>query len=280
MSSGGYIPPAGGSGDVVGPASATDDAIATFDGATGKLLQNTSMTCAGNTLALATGPSGFLQRSGLNNGNGDAFTIRAEANMSGTGRIMVWESNNGSLERASLSGTGTLTLAGGLAPNTFVTMGAGAAQPRVAGPLELDYTPVPNTGAAPEVLQSWPLPANALNANGRGIRVTAHGAFATNANAKDVRLNFGGGLLTLNAIAGTGAFWHYEAFIYRTGSNAQTAIINAWVLEAGATTPRFIHGIVNATENDAANITISTEATTATAAADITSVFLLVEALP
>lgn len=37
-------PPAGGAGDVVGPASATDNALARFDGTTGKLIQNSGTT--------------------------------------------------------------------------------------------------------------------------------------------------------------------------------------------------------------------------------------------
>lgn len=38
--------PTGGFGDVVGPGSATDNAIARFDSTTGKLIQNSTMTCA------------------------------------------------------------------------------------------------------------------------------------------------------------------------------------------------------------------------------------------
>ncbi|MCX7646859.1 MAG: phage tail repeat domain-containing protein, partial [Rhodobacteraceae bacterium] len=37
-------PPGGGTGDVVGPASATNDALARFDGATGKLIQGSALT--------------------------------------------------------------------------------------------------------------------------------------------------------------------------------------------------------------------------------------------
>lgn len=40
---GGYSTPAG-TGDVVGPGSATDNAIARFDGTTGKLIQNSAVT--------------------------------------------------------------------------------------------------------------------------------------------------------------------------------------------------------------------------------------------
>lgn len=39
-----FLPQAGGDGDVVGPASSTDNAIAVFDGTTGKLLESSSAT--------------------------------------------------------------------------------------------------------------------------------------------------------------------------------------------------------------------------------------------
>ena len=43
----------GGTGDVVGPASAVDDRIATFDGTTGKLIQDSGTTLADITTALS-----------------------------------------------------------------------------------------------------------------------------------------------------------------------------------------------------------------------------------
>lgn len=47
----------GGAGDVAGPASATDNAVARFDGTTGKILQDSSVTIddAGILVAIATG---------------------------------------------------------------------------------------------------------------------------------------------------------------------------------------------------------------------------------
>jgi hypothetical protein len=51
---------AGASGDVVGPASATDKAIATFDGTTGKLIQNNSGVTITAGILTATGFSGPL----------------------------------------------------------------------------------------------------------------------------------------------------------------------------------------------------------------------------
>jgi hypothetical protein len=49
------VPPGGGGGgDTVGPASSTDNAIARFDGTTGKLLQNSSATISDSGLLTAT----------------------------------------------------------------------------------------------------------------------------------------------------------------------------------------------------------------------------------
>jgi hypothetical protein len=45
----------GGSGDVVGPASATDNAVARFDGTTGKLIQNSAVTIADTSGNITTG---------------------------------------------------------------------------------------------------------------------------------------------------------------------------------------------------------------------------------
>jgi len=44
-----------GTGDVVGPASATDNAIATFDGTTGKVIQNTGATLSGTSMTFTSG---------------------------------------------------------------------------------------------------------------------------------------------------------------------------------------------------------------------------------
>lgn len=48
----------GGSGDVVGPASSTDNAIAAFDGATGKLLKNSNLLVGAGTLTFPGAVSG------------------------------------------------------------------------------------------------------------------------------------------------------------------------------------------------------------------------------
>lgn len=65
----------GGSGDVVGPASSTDNAIARFDSTTGKLLQNSSATIDDSGNLAANNFSG--SSSGTNTGDETAVSIRA-----------------------------------------------------------------------------------------------------------------------------------------------------------------------------------------------------------
>lgn len=73
---------ASGSGDVVGPASSTDNALVRFDSTTGKLIQNGTITqsdtgdlAAVNSIALDTTPSGSLSAQGQMMWNSDEETI-------------------------------------------------------------------------------------------------------------------------------------------------------------------------------------------------------------
>ena len=76
----------GGTGDVVGPASSTDNAIARFDGATGKLIQNSGVTVAdGLTGGVIVGSTGATDNAILiANGTGgstlEASTLTIDTN--------------------------------------------------------------------------------------------------------------------------------------------------------------------------------------------------------
>lgn len=113
-------------GDVVGPASATDNAVALFDGATGKLLKNGSVlptfpsgtivgttdtqTLSAKTLSGAilsgdtTGGDGLLTRVMLQDTGWDYFD-QGDTNSSGTTTLNY---TNGSVQRWAPSGTRTL----------------------------------------------------------------------------------------------------------------------------------------------------------------------------
>jgi hypothetical protein len=152
-----------GSGDVVGPASATDDALAVFDGTTGKLLQNSVYIATSTLLAIPDG-------AGLTIGGATKMTVGSarELQMAGTaaadGSMLLamfsttnatgpdyagYKSGDGTIYTAtsvssgdylvSLSGygaqqtgtIGTVTLGGQLSfrVNGTVTSGAGADMP-------------------------------------------------------------------------------------------------------------------------------------------------------
>ena len=70
-----------GSGDVVGPASSTDNAIARYDGTTGKLLQNSAATIADSTGDITAGKYNSVAISGSST---PALTVTGTASVSGT----------------------------------------------------------------------------------------------------------------------------------------------------------------------------------------------------
>jgi hypothetical protein len=108
----------GGSGDVVGPASSTDNAIVRFDGATGKLIQDSGIT-------IADGATGTL--SGTNSGDvtldstvTDILTITGQsisADDQGSDKLVFWDESQNKLTSltvgSGLSITGTTIAATG-----------------------------------------------------------------------------------------------------------------------------------------------------------------------
>ena len=97
---------AGSNGDVVGPASATDTAIATFDGVTGKLIKNNaSVTIAANIIT-ALGFSGPLNGTvGATTPATGKFTTVESTITTGTAPLVVASTTNvANLNASSLSG--------------------------------------------------------------------------------------------------------------------------------------------------------------------------------
>ena len=129
------IASSGGSGDVVGPASSTDNAVARFDSTTGKLIQNSTgiLTDAGAISGLTEiTASGLVRTSGsgfqsgnatdsfskfIHDGGNAALDITNEYNSGGAGStygqivFKNYNSNGGTLtERARISGSGSLLI--------------------------------------------------------------------------------------------------------------------------------------------------------------------------
>lgn len=86
----------------------------------------------------------------------------------------------------------------------------------------VDVTARTSSGAAETTLASYSLLANRLNAPGKGLRVTAAGTTANNANAKTLRLYFGASVLYTAALsANQVSRWRLVAEVLRTGASAQ-----------------------------------------------------------
>ena len=90
--------------------------------------------------------------------------------------------------------------------------------------LNVNTTAVGNVGAGEDDLITYSLPAATLGVDGMGVRVTAAGSFAANANNKLVKMYFGSTSLTTWATAPyNNVKWRYVAEIIRTGAGAQIA---------------------------------------------------------
>ncbi len=103
-----------GSGDVVGPASATDEAIARFDGTTGKLIQNSNVTitnagvitvAGAYSLPIVDGTNGYVLTT---NGSG----VVSWAAASGSGTVTSVSFTGGLISVATATTTPALTVAG------------------------------------------------------------------------------------------------------------------------------------------------------------------------
>jgi len=87
------------SGSVIGPASSTDKAIATFDGTTGKLIQNNSGATITSGVITATGFSGPLNGTvGATTPTTGAFTTltaSADSSFTSTGAVLISKGTSG-----------------------------------------------------------------------------------------------------------------------------------------------------------------------------------------
>jgi len=103
----------GGAGDIVGPASSTDNAIVRYDGTTGKLLQNSDVTIAEPSAgAVVIGTTGSAYKInigypglGIDGANGSFYPasgqFRFDGNIGFNGTIWLGSSNDVAIERSA-----------------------------------------------------------------------------------------------------------------------------------------------------------------------------------
>ena len=128
-----------------------------------------------------------------------------------------------------------------------------------------------------EDLNSVIVPANVLQVNERGLRISAWGTSAANNNIKTIRAKFGSATLITNNVNDrpNGEVWSVDAMVFRTASNVQRSRAT---MQAGAVEQSPTDG--SHTETDTAAITIKiTGQNNVASAGDITCRGLVVEVL-
>lgn len=152
--------------------------------------------------------------------------------------------------------------------------GAASGSFKPSGALHVNVTSLSSSATtSTQSMMSYSLPANALSANGKSVRVTAWGTLGGNAQDKVVELNFGGVNINSGTVTQSGTTWHLTAQAYRLSSGNQVIIFDGKIgsvnLAAAATTD---------TSTDTGAISIFVEALHASAsAADVVQKGLVIE---
>lgn len=191
------------------------------------------------------------------------------------GGVLRWDYNTTRLNLAS-----GYTLQFGSGPtltdstnNIVMSLGTGVGTQRLVGIVHVTTTSAATTGTTEETLSSYNLPANALSANGKGLRVTAWGTTAANGNSKTFALTFGA--TTCSTLSGT--------------LNNAAIVLTALILRAGASDQECggtgLAGTVASStrgtpaEAETGAIVIAAKATTPTASGDLSFQAMTVEVL-
>lgn len=95
------------SGNVVGPSSATDNALSRFDGTTGKLIQNSTTTLSDTSVMTFPAQGGVVLTAGGTNPRKGTFTLTAGA----SGDITTTAAVTGCVIAISITSLGTVTSA-------------------------------------------------------------------------------------------------------------------------------------------------------------------------
>lgn len=117
----------------------------------------------------------------------------------------------------------------GSAASGTVQAGTGTATATVCGTLTTNTTQV---GTDADLLEkdlwTYDLPANTLSADGKGIRITAWGSGAANANSKTIRGHWGATVVVLQGASINASGWRVVYEVVRTGASAQVGQGNLW----------------------------------------------------
>jgi hypothetical protein len=190
-----------------------------------------------------------------NSGSGTIDTVSLTGNMcndNGTNGITIADSSDGAI--APVTCVGNTCLGNGttdLRMDPTNAMISGNKYATSSGTHNhVKTTAVGNVGTGEDTLQTYDLPANYLTSNGKGVRITAWGTKANNANAKTLKLYFGSAAILTHSLAtGAAGRWRITAEVFRTASNAQD--YNAFLVGTDEDAE-----VGNTTQTDNAAITI------------------------
>lgn len=163
-----------GTGDVVGPASATDNAMARFDLTTGKLIQNSVWVVAD------------AGRTAINGTN--VIYLPAQASLTGS---LVYGNGGGSM--VNTAGTDGQD-------NTYIGIGVGLASTTASDGVGIGYNAL---SALTTGIYNVAVGARALSSNTTGIENTAVGQSVLRFNNGDYNLGMGDGVMNLCLTCGT-----------------------------------------------------------------------------
>lgn len=106
--------------------------------------------------------------------------------------------------------------------NITVDAGTGAGTYVPSGAINVNTTEVGNITTGEDDLISYTLPADGLSSVSKGVRITAWGTGANNANAKTIKMYVGGTEITTAALlANNNQSWLMTALVFNTGTDTQ-----------------------------------------------------------
>lgn len=168
-----------------------------------------------------------------------------------TNRDLIFSNNNNIGQSGGSRPTAIYVLG---ATGIKQALGASTGDGGLVSIANVNTTAVGNVDAGEDDLITYALPANALSANGKGVRIQAWGTAANNANAKTLKLYFGSQIIeTFTLTVSQVDTWSIEAVVYRTGSSTQDW--KSRLIQAGTASAVDVE-IGTATQTDTAAITI------------------------
>ncbi len=143
---------------------------------------------------------------------------------------------------------GVLTVTNGAAGTGVLREGIGGSVSFGMVPViaNVNVTPVGTPAdVAAHDLMTYSLPANALSANGRGVRIRAWGSTLVGANNQTIQLLFGASnLFGWGATPYGSTTWNFDAIVIRSGAGAQVTTNNFVIQGVG-------NGVVNSVAAEA-----------------------------